>query len=253
MNPRRTTAEATAASAVVLSRSRRLRLAGTRAAVVSIAALSSVLLMSGCAAGDPETPSISAASDAPAPTQTPAQPDPTPTVAPPTPTVAAVPLTNADISASPTVPTVAPVRVQAESLGIDVTVTAAALDENSALALSADPGVASWYRYGPSPWSPAGATVIAAHVDSLEYGLGSFARLTDAPPGTPVTVTAADGRVATFAVQSVAVADKSGIDWAQVFDRTGPVRLELITCGGEFDYDTGHYRSNVIVTAVPTG
>jgi hypothetical protein len=216
--------------------------------VASAVALSGALLVSGCASAGPATVSAASASD-PAP----ASPEPTPTVLPDSAPLAAVPLTNADIGASTPAPTVVPVRVEVASLGIDVAVEAEALDADGALALPADPAVASWYRFGPSPWSPAGSTVIAAHVDSLEYGLGSFARLVDAPPGTPVTVTAADGRVADFAVQAVTVADKSGIDWAQVFDRTGPVRLALITCGGEFDHDTGHYRSNVIVTAVPTG
>ena len=27
--------------------------------------------------------------------------------------------------------------------------------------------------------------------------------------------------------------------------------LRLVTCGGEFDRSTRHYRSNVVVTAVP--
>jgi hypothetical protein len=28
-------------------------------------------------------------------------------------------------------------------------------------------------------------------------------------------------------------------------------RLSLITCGGPFDHDSGHYRDNIVVTAVP--
>lgn len=225
--------------------------------IACVAALSCAVLLSGCAPLDPTTASMVAGSDSPNPAgaamRPTSSPEPTPTVLPEGTPVPAVPLTDADLSAMASTPTVPPVRVEVPSLGIDVVVAAEALDDQGALALPADPAVASWYRFGPSPWSSAGATVIAAHVDSLEYGLGSFARLRDAPPGTPVTVTAADGRVAQFAVQEVVVAEKAGIDWSQVFDRGGPVRLELITCGGEFDYDTGHYRSNVIVTAVPTG
>jgi hypothetical protein len=240
MHPRRTTAEATAAPAVVLA--------------VSVV-LGCAMLLGGCAPGGSTAGAVPAASDAatgtaPA-TAPPPTPAPTATVLPQTAPVPDIPRTDAALSAHPPQTSVAPVRVEVPSLGIDVTVAASGLDAAGALDLPADPGVASWYRYGPSPWSTAGAAVIAAHVDSLEYGLGSFARLTDAPSGTPVVVTAADGRMATFAVQSVVVADKTGIDWAQVFDRSGPLRLDLITCGGEFDYDTGHYLSNVIVTAVP--
>ena len=39
---------------------------------------------------------------------------------------------------------------------------------------------------------------------------------------------------------------------AGVFVQDGPARLVLITCGGDFDYDTRHYLSNVVVTATPS-
>ena len=35
---------------------------------------------------------------------------------------------------------------------------------------------AGWYQFGPAPADPAGATVIAAHVDSVQTGIGQFAR-----------------------------------------------------------------------------
>jgi hypothetical protein len=38
---------------------------------------------------------------------------------------------------------------------------------------------------------------------------------------------------------------------AELFARTGPPRLVLVTCGGDFDPETGSYRANVVVHAVP--
>ncbi|GLK17809.1 class F sortase [Herbiconiux flava] len=187
------------------------------------------------------SPAAVAPTAAPAPASSPAA------VAP---AVPEVPRTDAALPASiPAVPE--PARVEVPALGIDVSVLPEGIDDAGALALPEDPGVASWYRYGPSPFGDAGSSVIAAHVDSLEYGLGDFASLAGAAPGTEVVVSAVDGSTTAFAVVSVETADKTGVPWATVFDRTGEPRLTLITCGGEFDYGTGHYLSNVIVTAAP--
>ena len=38
---------------------------------------------------------------------------------------------------------------------------------------------------------------------------------------------------------------------ADVFDTSGAPRLSLVTCGGVFNSQTGHYLDNVIVTATP--
>ena len=125
------------------------------------------------------------------------------------------------------------------------------LADNAAMALPANPAVAAWYRYGAGPASPAGATVVAAHVDSLAYAIGPFARLADAPAGTEIVLETADGGAHRYAVASVDSVEKPSVPWASVFDRAGQPRLVLVTCGGEFDYDARRYLSNVIVTAVP--
>ena len=36
-----------------------------------------------------------------------------------------------------------------------------------------------------------------------------------------------------------------------IYTRAGSPKLVLVTCGGPFDAKTGHYRDNVVVTAVP--
>lgn len=144
-----------------------------------------------------------------------------------------------------------PARLIAASLGVDVPVVAVGLDATEAMALPPDPAIAGWYQFGSAPASPAGATVIAAHVDSLVYGLGPFAEFADAMPGTEIVVTDAAGLAHTYAVTSVDTTVKGDVAWANVFDRTGAPRLVVVTCGGEFDYSTRHYLSNLIVVATP--
>jgi hypothetical protein len=160
-----------------------------------------------------------------------------------------VPRRSADLTGQP-LPASAPVRVQVAALGIDMAIEGVGLD-GDAMALPANPAVAAWYRYGSAPGSPAGSTVVAAHVDSLIYDLGPFAELAEAPAGTEIVLQTADGVAHRYTIASVDVVEKPAVPWSAVFDRSGPPRLTLVTCGGEFDYDARRYLSNVLVTAEP--
>jgi sortase (surface protein transpeptidase) len=124
------------------------------------------------------------------------------------------------------------------------------VDDAGAMELPEDTADAGWYRFGAAPGGP-GTTVIAAHVDSLVRGLGAFARLRDVPVGASVTVTTADGTVRGYRVERVERTPKTEVPLDLLFDRGGPERLVLVTCGGEFNRSTGHYLDNVIVTALP--
>ena len=194
---------------------------------------------------DSTSPRVPSSPSAPAPS-------PSPLFEKPEVAVPAVPVVDASMLASLPV-AAAPSRMVVASLGVDVPVLATGLDDAGNMALPPDPANAGWYEYGPAPASPAGATVIAAHVDSLTYGIGPFAAFADAVPGTEIVVTDTAGAVRTYVVSSVNTTDKLDVVWASVFDRTGPSRLVVVTCGGEFDYSTRHYLSNVIVVATPVG
>ncbi|HEV7951225.1 MAG TPA: class F sortase, partial [Glaciihabitans sp.] len=136
----------------------------------------------------------------------------------PTITVPDIPRVTAALDAQ-TPETLAPARVIVDTLGLDLPVIPVGLDRNNNMELPADPAVAGWYRYGPGPDDPAGATVIAAHVDSLTYGLGPFAALANATAGTPITITLADGQQRQYAVTAVETTNKADVPWASVFDR----------------------------------
>ena len=146
---------------------------------------------------------------------------------------------------------VAPVRVQVPAGAIDVPIAPVGVLDTGVMELPADTRVAGWYRFGPDPASGAGSTILASHVDSLKYGKGPFSRLKDVPLGASVTVTTQDGAVHEYVIDSSARVPKAEIPLESVFDRDGRPRLVLITCGGQFNYETGHYLDNILVTAVP--
>jgi sortase (surface protein transpeptidase) len=92
--------------------------------------------------------------------------------------------------------------------------------------------------------------LIAGHVDSATAGAGALFRLKDARPGDRIQVTAKNRRTFTYRVTSVKTMAKQDLP-PSIYSRTGGRRLVVVTCGGPFDASVGHYRDNVVVTAVP--
>ncbi len=105
---------------------------------------------------------------------------------------------------------------------------------------------AGWYTFTAAPGA-AGNAVIAGHVDTYA-GPGVFYDLYRLRRGDAVYVTGGRGRQR-FTVTSVRELPKPNFPVNQVFGDTSKHRLWLITCGGDFDYLTGHYLENIIVSA----
>ena len=78
-----------------------------------------------------------------------------------------------------------------------------------------------------------------------------FYRLDELAPGDRVEVARSDGKAFDYRVVTVESHAKDAFPTARVYGPApGPV-LRLVTCGGEFDPRSRHYRDNVVVTAVP--
>ena len=109
--------------------------------------------------------------------------------------------------------------------------------------------VVGWYRHGPTPGAE-GSAVLAGHVD-WHGEIGVFFHLSRVEPGSVVVVGYADGTQRRFTVVERRLIAKPELPVEEVFARTGPPALVLITCGGDFDRSIRRYRSNVVVTACP--
>ncbi|WP_203675996.1 class F sortase, partial [Cellulomonas phragmiteti] len=173
-----------------------------------------------------------------------------PTPPPPGPAVPDVPVVDASLGSQPA-DAPAPVRVVVADLGIDMPIDPVGVENDGTMEIPEDAGRAGWYRFGPAPATPEGATVVAAHVDSWTTGVGPFSRLRDVAPGARVEVTTEDGVVHAYVVREVTQVPKDDAPVEQWFDRSGAPRIVLVTCGGAFDREVGHYADNVAVTADP--
>jgi hypothetical protein len=92
--------------------------------------------------------------------------------------------------------------------------------------------------------------VIVGHVDS-RTGPAVFHELARVRPGTAVFVDRADGTSSRFRVVGSRQLPKDRIAAEGLYSPSLDASLLLMTCGGVFDTETGHYRDNIVVTAVP--
>jgi hypothetical protein len=134
-------------------------------------------------------------------------------------------------------------------LRIPVVPTGVAADGQ--MQLPPDPARIGWYRFGPAPASGRGSVVLGGHLDSRQYGVGPLVRLGRTRPGDAVELRLSDGSILRYRTEVVRNVDKQKLALDAVFDRSGPRRLRLITCGGDYLPDRGGYQENLVVTAVP--
>lgn len=206
-----------------------------RGLAATASVMAGLLLIAGCAA--PEQPSA-----APEP---PPVPEVEETVEP------APPRENHAVSLADLQGTfpAAPVALSMPSLGIDMDVTGVGVDDRNYMEIPVSIYTAGWYRHGPGPDSDEGATVIAAHVDMPNQGIGPFAALRDAEVGADISVVDEDGVTHDYRVSTVERIVKAEVPLDQVFTQVGDPTLVLITCGGDFDFTAQSYTDNYIVTA----
>ncbi len=226
-----------------MSRSRWARVTAVMAATLAGGALVAFLVVPRVGATDdpvaaglvsPATGPAAVAPSASTPTRSSTTPDlPSLTAAPAT-------LGGQDAAAAPT-------RVAVARLGIDMTVEPQGVLPDGQMALPASPTVAGWYKFGSAP-DDAGATVIAAHVDS-KTGVGPFVRLSQAKAGDEVDVWTGDQRRA-YRVTTVVRVDKARLDGDRLFAVSGPRVLHLVTCTGAYVPGSG-YTDNLVVIADP--
>lgn len=157
---------------------------------------------------------------------------------------------RSDLTASSAVETPRTVRVRVPSADIDSAVWPVGVTPDGQMALPPDPEVLGWYRFGPAAGDGTGSVVLAGHLDSTRYGLGPLVNLREVEAGDDVRVTRSDGTATSYTVVDVRRYDRQALP-EELFARTGPERLRIITCGGEYRPDEGGYQQNLVVTAVP--
>ena len=145
-------------------------------------------------------------------------------------------------------PEAAPPRsLQVKAAGIDTPLIALDRLRDGTLEVPEDFDVAGWYRDGVKP-GDRGPAVLVGHVDSYT-GPAVFFGVKDLRRDDEIVVTRTDGTKVVFAVYDRETVQKDEFPTSRVYGDTDGPELRLVTCGGPFDAEIGHYRDNVVVYA----
>jgi len=145
-----------------------------------------------------------------------------------------------------------PVSLTIPAIGVKAKVISLGLASNGSLntvPLDGQPQAlddVGWYT-GSSRPGAIGPAVLAGHINY--NGAGVFENLDQLHVGDLIYVTRADGSSVPFRVTQLQSTLKTDFPTGGVYDATPDAELRVITCGGTFDYATGHYLSNTIVYA----
>ncbi len=199
----------------------------------------------------PTSPQVRSSDTAePSPSETAgALPAPSPTTSSAPSTSAAVPVPS-ETTAAPE-PRILPAEIRIPSLDVTSTVNQIGLNPDGTLAVpqpGPDYDKAAWYEGSPTP-GQTGPAVIEGHVDSAANGPSVFYDLGKLSKGAAIEISREDGSVVTFVVDDVKAFPKDEFPTFDVYGNTDGPELRLITCGGEFNSDTGHYVNNTVVFA----
>jgi hypothetical protein len=150
----------------------------------------------------------------------------------------------------PSLPRSMPVSLDIPAIGVSSKLLHLGLNSDGTVqvpSLQTNADEAAWYKYSATP-GQIGASVIEGHVDSYR-GPAVFFRLGALQPGDTIDVTLANGITAIFRVTGVREFAKSRFPAKAIYGATDFAALRLVTCGGTFDYATGHYLSSIVVFA----
>jgi hypothetical protein len=144
-------------------------------------------------------------------------------------------------------PRVPPTALAISDLGISQGVLPVGLNDDGSMEVPSVSDI-GWYLHGATPGRP-GATVLVAHV---WWGntAGPFHRLGALDPGARIEVGGDGGVVHEYVVVERTMYDKDSLP-ADLWRKSGPETLVLITCGGEFNKTTRRYKQNIVVYAHP--
>ncbi|MFJ5777013.1 class F sortase [Streptomyces sp. NPDC093094] len=174
-------------------------------------------------------------------------------VAPPAPVVPSSPQAVPSAPAlKPTgrhLPRSRPVRLRIPRISVDAPFTDLAIGPTGQLQPppAADTNLVGWHAKGASP-GETGTSIIAGHVDT-KTSAAVFVNLGQLRKGNVFYVDRADGRRATFVVDSVETFDKARFPDERVYADTGRAQVRLITCAGDYDRKAKDYTDNLVVFA----
>lgn len=140
-----------------------------------------------------------------------------------------------------------PARVAIPSIGVDAAIEATGILENGEMGVPEDINQVGWFEPGFKVGAK-GHAVLAGHVDSLT-GPAIFYHLKKVEAGEKVIVTDKDGREMVYEIQEKTSYPTDEAPIEEIFGPSDGRMINLITCTGTFNRDTGSHEERLVVTA----
>lgn len=139
-----------------------------------------------------------------------------------------------------------PLSISLPEVGIKGFIQKVGIDQNNEIAVPNNVFLAGWYINSSKPGQK-GLSIIDGHVDGPTRG-GIFANLTDVNAGQLIEIEYGNGTKVQFKVVDI-VQVKVNEAYDVLFAKRPEIesQLNLITCGGNFDFGSGSYEDRIIV------
>ncbi|AQQ55626.1 class F sortase [Planococcus lenghuensis] len=140
---------------------------------------------------------------------------------------------------------ITPVAIELPAIGEKAEVIEVGQTEEGAMEAPSNIYQIGWYAPGTKPGS-SGNAVMAGHVDGLTSP-GTFYNLKKLEPGDEIHITGTSGMKLTFVVTDKKSYVPEEAPLEEIFGPSSESRLNLITCTGVFNDDTGLYEERLVV------
>ena len=131
---------------------------------------------------------------------------------------------------------------------VDATVITLGIDANGVMQSPDNAYDVAWYDFSARPGF-GGNAVFSGHVDYHDVGAAVFWNLRDLQPNDTIEVQLADGATYQYAVSALQCLPVAEAPISQIVGPTLSEVVTLITCCGQFNYNTRQYDSRLVVRA----
>ena len=142
-----------------------------------------------------------------------------------------------------------PARLKIPSLGVNAKVESVGIKAAGAMARPSNFDKVAWSSPGAKPGEQ-GSAVFAGHVNNALLRSGVFEHLSQIKKGDYITIEDNAGKVLVYKVSSIEE-NQPDASTDALFATTGPSRLVLITCDGEWVQSARSYDKRLVVIAQP--
>lgn len=146
-----------------------------------------------------------------------------------------------------------PRTLSIDTIGINnANILSVGLEADGALAAPASIYDVGWYKDSAKPGSGTGALLLDGHVSGVNDPNAIFHRLKELKKGATMTIEKGDGSKINYVVRETETLPIEKVDMRKMMRSIDPKRegLNIITCGGAYDYSRQLYEDRVMVYAV---